>query len=173
MDKPQMIECVSQHKIPIQHYIYKTLYRNVMWSLRMRQFEIRKAAARVQKQVDKQTKRKQEIAAKKQLIQNGGYIKFSDNTCGVITAFREKTVTAYCVEPNVNYAYDGGSYIIHITLTGRRRIVSYKHQFASIIELCNLTYETIVFHKDDKEVSVLLSELTNSAIITSRIKSIL
>jgi len=174
MDKPQMIECVSQYKIPIQYYIYKTLYRNVMWSLRARQFEIRKIVARTQKKADQKTRQEQEILAKKQLIQNGGYVKFTDNTCGIITAFREKTVTAYCVESNVNYMYDdtSDSYIIHITLTGRKRVVSYKNHFMAITELCNLRYETIVLHKDDKEVSVLLSELPNSAIITSRIKSI-
>jgi len=166
MDKRQMIECAQLHVPNIQHLIYKTIFIEVLTSVR------RYVGMRLLKAIMARRKERRLMLMNAHIVQIkaemhiGSLLYVNDTYHCIVTAMRENTVTVYPVANDITF--NGES--VKMVLTGKRKAISYKY---CLVAYLDVVYSVLSLHYNDKTVSLVPEERENAEILTQRIKSIL
>ena len=166
MDKRQMIECAQLHVPNIQHLIYKTIFSEVLASVR------RHAVMLARKAIMARRKERYLILINAHIVQIkaemriGSLLHVNDTYHGIVTAMRKNTVTIYPVTRDFTINGESATMI----LTGKRKAISYKY---CLVVYLDVVYSVLSLNYNDKTVSLAPEERENIEIITQRIKSIL
>jgi len=176
-DKQQIVEYIQMLKIPdMETRIFAEAFHLTIHFLQLRLNQITAKRHIAELAARRKARIEQHAIANKERIYDGCLIRSRYNECGVVVARRENTMTVF-ISSSLRITWmDPTNVTIHAVLTGKYKIMSYKHcsviamsEFADDYALNPPPYTNITFYLNNKTENASLSEWKNSKII-SRIK---
>jgi len=168
MNKEELVEYVASSNYPIEYWLFKLAFRTVIHSLNHRARLIRIKEEKARKIAIKKRREELQTIVTKSYMHIGCIIQLHKSSIeiGIVTSHRNKSVTMYVANDLTHI--DGA---LNLTLTGKMKVVPYKHVRVSDYDL--LDNSIIALSANYKTAELTEDEWSNSKTLLKRIKELI